>query len=756
MILPESKNDVQVSGHIIRSTQITLSTDSKDCRLLIKMLRDGFYKDPLMAMTREILSNARDAHREAGRPKLPIRVGAPALIFPVLEIQDYGVGMSPDRIWSVYSSMGSSTKRTGNSQTGGFGIGSKTPFAYGQSFTIDTVYNGTRYIYAVHVNEEDDSVIDFISETETDKVNGTTIKIPIRQEDIRRSRKCIQAICFAWDVKPTGYESNDSTKFLMSSADVDVYELEPDTMPGTSHRLKVSLDGLIYELGSMNELIEEFADGDERNFYQLLRPHQYGTKHSLILVKFDCGEMTVTAPREALRESKETARLIYDKLTKFYDETKSKLVEEATASPKKAMFLSREDVAEKISALQLVDNTQMDVLPLSFCTIKGKKRIVGHHENRLLRVKFSTSGTMTLTSDHHTNSQAEEIFTTAKSKDEISKGSVRKSLKAFLKPRDSYSSLYVVCNTPSDARLFPGEDSSDSTTWKEAGYQSIDDELTAVKNTPKKNPKKTTKTWRVEGLRADQGRNWNRRVEILEYCDEKSVKIDEGVHYFYDRFSVMDGDVAPYSRVEVLLEMLREKEEQGHSVIFLNKEQSDRAREKANCHPLKELFKADKKELEKALTKTGLYENSKNFKEQYRPISYPGQAPTFCDAFGDLREADLTFLLELLPAKEKKKLANLMAAYVESFRLSNRLSVIYLFETDENSWFGRDRDSSTKNYAENIEKSFAELYAKARERHKHLPVESRQMSKFRTNCYSIYTITDTLSPTEIAKRIIHG
>ena len=76
----------------------------------------------------------------------------PALLDWNYHIKDQGPGISPDRISNIFVQYTASTKREDDIQTGAFGLGSKTPFSYSDTFTIITVYGGIKYQYAAYID----------------------------------------------------------------------------------------------------------------------------------------------------------------------------------------------------------------------------------------------------------------------------------------------------------------------------------------------------------------------------------------------------------------------------------------------------------------------------------------------------------------------------------------------------------------------------------------------------------------------------
>lgn len=160
----------------------------QNSHVIFSILRDKLYQDPLSAVCREIPDNARDAHREVGTPERPVEIVLPG---DYLVIRDFGPGISPDRIKEIYCAYGASTKRTDNSQGGGYGIGAKCPFALSDSFAITTIYDGIKYEYNAYIDESHRGKIRLMAQNETNEPTMTEIRIPIRAED---RHTCIERV----------------------------------------------------------------------------------------------------------------------------------------------------------------------------------------------------------------------------------------------------------------------------------------------------------------------------------------------------------------------------------------------------------------------------------------------------------------------------------------------------------------------------------------------------------------------------------
>lgn len=110
------------------------------------VLSDTLYSNKKLAVVREVICNAWDAHIKAGKKDTPVRI---TLNEKELIIEDQGPGIPEDAIVDIYCTYGKSTKVQDDDQTGGFGLGSKAPFAYTAHFTVINKHKGFRTVYAV-------------------------------------------------------------------------------------------------------------------------------------------------------------------------------------------------------------------------------------------------------------------------------------------------------------------------------------------------------------------------------------------------------------------------------------------------------------------------------------------------------------------------------------------------------------------------------------------------------------------------------
>ena len=143
------------------------------------ILSSRLYSNTTLAIVREILSNAYDAMTEAGTLETKkIDVHFPDMMESRFIVRDYGNGLSEEEIFNLYTTFFQSTKRDSNEFTGCYGLGSKSPFAYGDSFMVESFQDGIVKKYLMAKMDGYPKVTK-LTEKETNEDNGLKITIPV-------------------------------------------------------------------------------------------------------------------------------------------------------------------------------------------------------------------------------------------------------------------------------------------------------------------------------------------------------------------------------------------------------------------------------------------------------------------------------------------------------------------------------------------------------------------------------------------------
>lgn len=172
-----------------------------------KILSSGMYSDKITAVLREIGCNAYDAHVEAKCPGTQFIVKLPNSIDSQFYIQDFGPGLSHNDVMELYTTYFASNKQNSNDFTGAFGLGSKSPFSYTDSFTISVSQDGLRRIYQAYIGEDGTPTIALMSQTEIlpDDVwqRGLSVGFPVKPADYREFNHKAQRVFKMFDPLPS-------------------------------------------------------------------------------------------------------------------------------------------------------------------------------------------------------------------------------------------------------------------------------------------------------------------------------------------------------------------------------------------------------------------------------------------------------------------------------------------------------------------------------------------------------------------------
>ena len=325
MILNSEKiNDViESTSTDVKTKTMRLSENAN--QMIFRMFIKNTYSNPIGTIVREITSNCFDSHAEA-KVKKPILIKMNHDNISneySISFIDFGVGLSPERMDSIYSVFFESTKRNTNDQIGNFGIGSKSPLAYfrtkkvpilnndgspkldfdgkpefniikDNSFNITTIHDGIKYYYIIREGN-DAPIFDLIYFEPISESNGTQVEIQIDKNDVNRfEEEVLNQLYYFEDIIYDGFNS------YCVKNDYKIYEGDHFLYRGDNEPyLHVSLGKVKYPLD-----------------FKVLGLDSYEHKVPFAL-KFNIGDISVTASRESLDYSAETINIIKNKIVKL-------------------------------------------------------------------------------------------------------------------------------------------------------------------------------------------------------------------------------------------------------------------------------------------------------------------------------------------------------------------------------------------------------------------------------------------------------
>jgi len=274
-----------------------------------RILSDGLYSDKILAVIRELGSNAWDAHVSAGTTDRPFTVHLPNDIEPWYSIRDYGTGLAHDQVMNLYSTYFDSTKDSSNDFTGAMGLGSKSPFSYVDAFTVVSVVDGEKRVYMIDIGEVGVPTISLVhgSPFATEEDNGLEVKLAVKKADF--------------------YD------FCTKAQDVfRRYPLAPEVVGNIE--FKIEKPEILFE-GKGWRVLKE----NKRSYpacyalqgtvaypinFNSLQGIKYDQKHAFSRMNceldFEIGDLEVSASREDLGYDERTSQNIVDALNRVIDE----------------------------------------------------------------------------------------------------------------------------------------------------------------------------------------------------------------------------------------------------------------------------------------------------------------------------------------------------------------------------------------------------------------------------------------------------
>lgn len=295
------------------------SIDAKNMHLAIQAFYQ--YSDPIGSIIREITSNGYDAHIEAEVDK-PVIVRINTLDCS-LDIIDFGVGLSPDRVNDIFTKFFSSTKRDTNNQIGAFGLGSKSPLSYTDMFQVTTKFGNSIYEYVIHKAEGVPSLVKLSQQTYgsglshnaqgnsaksyqelkdehgypwNEHENGTQVTIPFKKDDTSQFiSSAKKQLCYfdgvVLDVYPAieseKKQISDYNQQIIHKGDAIIYREGDKDAHGISG-MHICIGKVFYTINNLSSQIDHMKDSKINELIEAVQT-EYKEKHgkkSRILRKF--------------------------------------------------------------------------------------------------------------------------------------------------------------------------------------------------------------------------------------------------------------------------------------------------------------------------------------------------------------------------------------------------------------------------------------------------------------------------------------
>lgn len=312
-------------GNVNSGTTFTMKATPEAFAILSKNL----YSNPIRAVIRELTCNAIDSHVQAGKANEPIIVHLPNHVNNVFSVRDNGVGLSEEQVTEIYTQFFNSTKTNDNSMIGGFGLGSKTPFAITQAFKIISRFNGVETTYLASL-QNGIPTLSKLFDVEVEECNGVEVQVNVKPEDVRSFIREAETVLCWYDVTPVnldGEEIVDKCGYL-EKVNKDGYS---SIIQRKHHAL---IGGVVYPID------DEVA------------------KQSIFegaIIKFEVGELSIAPSREALSYDDATKAKIVERFNSISDSFIADMKKRVLTSDKPIAELSilKESLSENVKRLHL-------------------------------------------------------------------------------------------------------------------------------------------------------------------------------------------------------------------------------------------------------------------------------------------------------------------------------------------------------------------------------------------------------------------
>ena len=235
-----------------------------------QILSAGLYTNHIAAILRELGCNAADSHTTAGNPVAQIRVHLPNTLEPFLSVEDYlGVGLDDIQIRGeyvcpncdntedsdfgeeicpkcgcklseanyesgIYTTYFDSDKVEDEEVTGCLGLGSKSPLAYTDQFSVIAVKDGIRNVYSAFLDDDGMPAIVRLYTEETTDHAGVKVEMGVNSDDFAKFQQEAAYVYQWFTTTPeiTGvedFEWPDDQSFLMETDDYGIVDKGFDT-----------------------------------------------------------------------------------------------------------------------------------------------------------------------------------------------------------------------------------------------------------------------------------------------------------------------------------------------------------------------------------------------------------------------------------------------------------------------------------------------------------------------------------------------
>lgn len=327
-MLINTNNDTTQTSANFKAENMNIKIDGRSFSLIL----DKLYTNPHEAVVRELCTNAVDSHKLANNPN-PFHIQLPSRFDNNFIIRDFGTGLDDKEINKYLNTLFESNKDKDNNFAGGFGLGSKSPFAIVPSFHIESYKNGKVYQCFWYKDESGQPVLSIVSITDTIESNGVKFTIPVKANEAELINRAALTQLFAFDLKPefysditkpaTKYEFFKDTSIIFTKKykKLEVYTLGSNMDYSVRQRFSsvfVRIGPVTYPVN--NSVLNSISSvlNTLKNFINI---NNSGGKQTVLVIDVPIGSVEIPMSREFILDNVANNKVLSDTIKKALEDT---------------------------------------------------------------------------------------------------------------------------------------------------------------------------------------------------------------------------------------------------------------------------------------------------------------------------------------------------------------------------------------------------------------------------------------------------
>ena len=247
------------TSNLMSTNEFTIATNAKS----FKVISDSLYTNKPLAIIREYMNNAWDAHVDAGNTNEPVELHLPTFLEPWLEIRDSGIGLDHSDVMNIFTSYFTSTKENSNEHNGCLGLGSKSAFSYTDSFVVVACKDGHERTYSLYLSVDGIPTYSLLAETSgVNRTSGVSIKVNIKKHDvdhfIREAKNFLENYSGLVKVNIPDFQYN-KTEYVMSGKNWKLRKCFSGYRHAREESARIIMGSVVYPLS--RDVMEHYLEG---------------------------------------------------------------------------------------------------------------------------------------------------------------------------------------------------------------------------------------------------------------------------------------------------------------------------------------------------------------------------------------------------------------------------------------------------------------------------------------------------------------